>query len=147
MAAAKRKKKTKRPVAGKRLRTAIVLSIVLAIALSLVVRWALDPPQRVRRVVRVEVLNGTERVGLAKRVRNRLIAGGVDVLRYDNAGRQDFEHTLILDRGGGPDATAELARITGCRRVLIQELEDAAFDATLIIGKDIDRLPIGRDER
>ena len=139
----RKKRKTSRKPAARR--TAIAVAVLL-VALSLAARWAWRPERRAARRITVEVLNGTTRGGLAKQVRNRLIARSVDVLRYDNAASHDFGKTVILDRTGN-GAAEELARITGCDRVVLQRQDQAAIDATLIVGKDIDRLPIGKAER
>jgi hypothetical protein len=86
--------------------------------------------------IRVEVLNGAGDVGAAARVTEVLRAAGFDVKTYGNAGRYDYELSIVLDRSGRPgaaDAVAAALRGAEVREELDSELY---LDATVILVDD-----------
>ena len=98
----------------------------------------------------VEVLNGTTTAGLAGRTAELLRGFGYDVISIGNAGRNDYDTTLVIDRSGFQDKAANFAAVIRCANIRleapltedsgaagmpIQNLEYRA-DITLIIGKD-----------
>jgi hypothetical protein len=124
----------------------IAVSVLGLIAFSLIVRWAaveyrsgVDGEN-----VRLEVLNGTGESGLAMKTAMQLREMGIDVLIVGDAERYDFTESVLVDRRGNADLMKRLARLIGCRRVLQQVQPDPLVDATLIIGKDANRLSLGR---
>ncbi len=95
--------------------------------------------------LRVEVLNGTGRGGLAHAARRALLARGVDVVSVGNADRFDYASSFVVVRHAGSGARA-LARAIGCERVVEQIDEDALEDAEVILGADWRRLRLGWEQ-
>ena len=138
----------KRRTGRARITTIIAASIIAIIAFSLVVRWsgiradyALDG-----ELFQIEVLNGTGETGLAMETAMKLRKMGIDVLIVGDAERYDFDESVLVDRKGNPDLMRRLSRLLGCRRVLKQVQQKPLVDATLIIGKDRERLRIRWEE-
>lgn len=101
------------------------------------------------RVFTVEVLNGTTVGGLAGRTAELFRSYGYDIILVDNADRQDYEKTGIIDRSGNEDEAKRFAEIIRCGNTRlevpmgenfegelnIQNLEYRA-DFTVILGRD-----------
>lgn len=138
----------KRRAKGPRTTAIAAASILTIIAFSLFVRWSgikadygLD-----RESFQIEVLNGTGETGLAMETAMKLRTMGIDVLIVGDAERYDFDESILIDRKGNPDLMKRLSRLIGCRRILKQIQPKPLVDATLIIGKDCDRLRIDRED-
>ena len=99
------------------------------------------------RVFTVEILNGTTRTGLATRTAELIRNFNYDVKYIDNADRNDYEETEIIDRTGLDNVVNSFAGIIRCTNIRyesripddggmgIQNTEYRA-DFTLIVGKD-----------
>ncbi|MDR1353180.1 MAG: LCP family protein [Treponema sp.] len=103
------------------------------------------------RVFTVEILNGTNTIGLAGRTAELLRSFGYDVIAIGNADRSDYWDTQIVDRSGFQDMAEIFADIIRCENIHfesrvsddpvsdigidLQNLEYKA-DFTLIIGRD-----------
>lgn len=89
-------------------------------------------------VIRLEILNGTETTGLARRTAELYRSYGFDVVTVGNAASTDVKETLVLDRVGNEifaDRTAEIIRATTIeQRAAVQ----AGVDVTVILGGDFD---------
>lgn len=140
---ARKKRRTK----GSRTLGITAASILAVIAFSLIVRWSgveadygLD-----RESFQIEVLNGTGETGLAMETAMELRTMGIDVLVVGDAERYDFAESILIDRKGNTDLMKRLSQFIGCRRVLKQIQPKPLVDATLIVGKDIEQLRIGRE--
>ena len=138
----------KRRTGRVRIPAIIAASIIAIIAFSLVVRWsgiradfALEGDS-----FQIEVLNGTGETGLAMETAMRLREMGIDVLLVGDAETYDFDESVLVDRKGNPDLMRRLSRILGCRRILKQVQQKPLVDATLIIGRDRERLRIRWEE-
>lgn len=91
----------------------------------------------------VEILNGTNITGLASKTSQVLKSFGYKVSRFGNAIRTDgneYEHTVVLDRKGNPDAARGLAELIKCEKWHSEadEALDDTIDITIILGKDFD---------
>jgi len=91
----------------------------------------------------IEVLNGTDRTGLASRTAQVLKSFGYKISDTGNATRIDgneYANTVILDRKGNPDAAKSLAELIKCERWHSEAdaTLDDTIDITLILGKDFD---------
>jgi hypothetical protein len=115
---------------------------VLAIGLgSLAWTW-LGGDAPVVRVppLQVEVLNGCGEPGLAQKAAERLQGMGHDVVRVDDAGRNDHARSVVVDRRGRDRITREFARRIGPCPLILERVEHAGADLTLIVGRDWRRL-------
>jgi hypothetical protein len=100
------------------------------------------PPQ----VVRVQVLNGCGRSGVAKKIADELrTAGNVsfefDVVDQGNFATFDVNETLVIDRGSSAEAALEIASMYGLPRdrVVRQPLSDnfLGVEVSFLLGKDV----------
>lgn len=106
---------------------------------ALVERLLLGIDRDANAAVRVEVLNGTTRQGLAGQLAASLQAYGFDVVRVANAERTDVAVTEVINR----DGPEKFRRVT---RVVLRVLDGAQFlerrdaqasaDVTIIVGAD-----------
>lgn len=95
----------------------------------------------------LEILNGTETIGLATRTSQLYQSFGYDVAEIGNADTFDVEYTLVIDRGGDISRAQRVASVIKCsrveRRLEVPDLGDGAIldqtiDVTVILGKDFD---------
>lgn len=84
--------------------------------------------------VTVEVLNGTGRDGLARRVTRELRRQGFDVVTFGNAPPADS--TAVLRRRGGPEAAGRVASALGAGVVREQPDTLRRVDVTVLLGAD-----------
>lgn len=138
----------KRRTRGLRSGVIVAVSILAVIAFSLFVRWSgVEADYGLEHMsFQMEVLNGTGQTGLAMETAMKLRTMGIDVLVVGDAERYDFEESILIDRTGNPDLMKRLSRFIGCRRVLKQVQQKPLVDVTLIVGRDSERLRIGREE-
>jgi hypothetical protein len=101
------------------------------------------PPVREERV-RVEVLNGGGRVGMARSATDALRDGGFDVVYYGNARAFDSDSSVVLDRVGRPDLAREVADAIGIARVASQPASNLYLDVTVVLGEDWSPRPRAR---
>lgn len=85
--------------------------------------------------IRVEVLNGSGRPGLARDATERLRAAGFDVVYFGNAG-EPRGISLVLDRGGRAEAARRAAAALGIATVRSEPDESRFVDVTVIVAKD-----------
>lgn len=91
-------------------------------------------------VIRVEILNGTNVSGLARRTKELYENYGFDVVSFGNASSSDVEETVILDRVGNRQVAERVAEIIGAENVStdMEPNVEYSVDATVILGKDFD---------
>ncbi len=89
-----------------------------------------------RARVTVEILNGSGNAGAAGRVAEALRDGGFRVVRTDNADRQDYGTTLVVDRKGRPEATREVVQYLRGGYPLLMRSALAAADVRVVVGRD-----------
>ncbi len=89
-------------------------------------------------VIRVEVLNGTEIVGLAGRTAELLRSYGFDVISVGNAASSDVERTRVIDRTGSGMYARRTADVIRASRVDSESDPQAVVDVTVILGRDFD---------
>ncbi len=89
-------------------------------------------------VIRVEVLNGTEIVGLAGRTAELLRSYGFDVISVGNAAGSDVERTRVIDRTGSGMYARRTADVIRASRVDSEVDPQAVVDVTVILGRDFD---------
>ncbi len=97
--------------------------------------------------VKVQILNGCGKQGIAKRAQKWMESNDYDVRDVGNADRQDYRSSEVLNRSGNAAAARDLARMLGIDESKIKRKAAAPgldVDLTLIIGADNKRLPFGR---
>ncbi len=120
---------------------ALLLAMVCAlIAGSVYLRWKenREIAKRLRiRQVRVEVLNGTPKDGVAQKVTDRLRRAGFDVVNIANAENDSFPETVVVDRADNKAANARLvAEALQCQNIIPQLEPTSLLEVTVIIGQD-----------
>lgn len=90
--------------------------------------------------LRVEVLNGCGEAGVAERAAGLLRALGHDVVRVGDATEPVFERSVVVDRRGRDRISRALAREIGPCPVVLERIDPASADLTLILGADYPRL-------
>lgn len=88
-----------------------------------------------RDSITVEVLNGTDREGLAVDVTRLLRSRGIDVVAIGNA-RESSERTRVLARRGDVDAARRVARALEQGQPELEPDSLRFVDVTVIIGAD-----------
>lgn len=97
------------------------------------------------RIYAIEILNGTDKQGLAQRTSELYQSFGYDVIRVGNAETNDYADTLVIDRIGNEHVAKIIAQIIQCeaiRSTLPEENStdlygtEAIVDYTIILGKD-----------
>ncbi len=94
----------------------------------------------VRRVVRVQVLNGSGESGVAAQLASSLREGGFHVVEVRNADRQDYSATLVVSRRDDPAAALAVARYLGGPPVIRQSWDSDDAEVTVVLGSDRSRL-------
>jgi hypothetical protein len=84
---------------------------------------------------RVEVLNGSDRPGLAREATERLRAAGFDVVYFGNA-PEPRGLTVVLDRGGRARAAQAVAHALAVPTVRPDPDASRLVDVTVLLGKD-----------
>ena len=82
------------------------------------------------RIFTVEVLNGTTVTGLAGRAAELMRGFGYDVISVDNADRNNYSETVIIDRSGHPESARSFGEIIRCQNIQYEtpEPQDSVFD-------------------
>lgn len=86
--------------------------------------------------IRVEVLNGSGRAGLAREATRRLRDHGFDVVFYGNASSFDQETSAVIARLGDLDAASDIAGVLGIDAVSDEPDATRLLDVTVILGLD-----------
>lgn len=85
--------------------------------------------------VRVQVLNGSRKPGLARMATDRLRAAGFDVVSLGNA-RKRAERSVVLDRVGRRELAERVAQTLRIERVQTQIDTALYLEVTVILGAD-----------
>ena len=93
-----------------------------------------DPPPTEGRV-RVEVLNGSGKTGLARAATDRLRDAGFDVVYFGNAARS-ADTSFVLARSTDDSGARAVARQLGIRAVRNEPDSTLFLEATVVLGKD-----------
>jgi polyisoprenyl-teichoic acid--peptidoglycan teichoic acid transferase len=90
------------------------------------------------KIFTIEIRNGTPIKGLAKKAAEIFQSFGYDVVSVDNAEREDYEKTQVIDRFSNADALKNIASVIRCSSSSQQSVTqgEAAADFTIILGKD-----------
>ncbi|MBI3538760.1 MAG: LytR C-terminal domain-containing protein [Candidatus Eisenbacteria bacterium] len=93
-----------------------------------------------RRVIRVEVLNGSGEGGIGSRVASFLRQGGFQVTEVRNADRPDYFATMVVARRTDLSSARAVARYLGGPPVIQQTSASNVADVTVVLGSDRSRL-------
>jgi len=91
------------------------------------------------REVRIEILNGTGKAGIAALARRQLEASGWRVVSIGDADRSDYQHTLLVNYNTDESLVRELGRqfnLTGSLYSLLGLLTPESTDLRIVIGED-----------
>jgi LCP family protein required for cell wall assembly len=87
---------------------------------------------------RLEVLNGTTQVGIARRLADQLATAGYEVVRVDTADRTDYAETSVVVLNGNERAASTIAnrlRIPSSA-IQVSPVAGAAADLRIILGRN-----------
>ncbi len=129
----------------------IILLLVTAsfLTYSLIMRTTVRPPvdpkkadQEAVEIIQIDVLNGCGVAGVATTFTNYLRLRGYDVVEIGNYRTFDVPESIIIDRIGNLENARKVAYALGIHESnVIQQINpDYFLDATLIIGKDYEKL-------
>ncbi len=90
--------------------------------------------------IRVEILNGTTTVGLARRTEALFEERGFDVVNIGNAPSNSVEQTVVVDRRGNGALAERAAGVIRASRIEFDpaDPDDIVVDVRIILGKDFD---------
>jgi hypothetical protein len=91
--------------------------------------------------ISLEIQNGTQTTGLARRTREIFQSFGFDVISFSNAEDQNVEKTRVIDRRGNPETASRVADIIRCSNIVTEIPDVPAIvmaDVTVLLGKDFD---------
>lgn len=129
----------------------ILIAILTVLVLALLGSWVyarLQPAREMkvsganRRVIRVQVLNGSGETGIGSRVASFLRQGGFHVVEVRNADRSDYFPTLVVARREGMEPAQAVAGYLGGPPVLQQVWSSDLAEVTVVIGRDRSRLHV-----
>ena len=104
--------------------------------------------QKTSQNIRIEILNGCGKDGIAKQLGTKLREQGFDVMTLGNAGSYAFSETLVIDRVGKIHYAKRVANILGTQN-FIQQITPDPFrieEVTVIVGRDYAHLPILKNQ-
>ncbi len=90
--------------------------------------------------IKIQVLNGSGKAGVAKRVRDKLVRNGFNVVEFGNADSQNYKETLILDRVGNIKKALKVASVLRCNLVFPKINKFIMIDVTVVVGKDYKKI-------
>lgn len=125
----------------------LVLGLVAAFAASAIAGlWDEEPADTGLRAlglapedharVRVEVLNGAGRGGLARHATHRLRGDGFDVVFFGNAGRFDHARSTVIDRTGEPEWARAVALTLAIDSIITVIDSSLMLEVTVVLGAD-----------
>lgn len=85
--------------------------------------------------IRVEILNASNKMGLAKLLRNKLVYYNIDVINFGNYGK-NLKETIIIDRVGNLFYAKSIQTILRTGSINTSKDLDLGIDVTIILGED-----------
>jgi len=131
--------------------TRALLWVFGGLSLALIASWGWarfrpDPLERPRtdekRVIRVQVWNGSGEPGVGLRAASHLREGGFQVVEVRNADRSDYFETLVVSRREDMAPATTVAQYLGSPPVIRQVWDSDQADVTLVLGNDRSRVRI-----
>ena len=115
---------------------AVLFIVVAALIVSTALRVGPQSVGRPKGPIRIELLNGSGRSGLAGELASYLRDGGFDVLVVSNADRADYRNTLVVNRTESHEPGSIVADYLGTRHLIQQIRAQEMIDVTVIVGRD-----------
>ena len=115
---------------------AVLFVLLGAFGISAALRVGPQPMGKPKQQIRIELLNGSGRAGLAGELASYLRDGGFDVMEVSNADRSDYRSTLVVNRAAAPEPGKIVAEYLGTRHLIQQEGSQEMIDVTVIVGRD-----------
>lgn len=115
---------------------AFLFLLIAAFSVSAALRVGPQPIGKPKHPVRIELLNGSGRPGLAGALASYLRDGGFDVLEVSNADRSDYRNTIVVNRTEAPEPGRIVAEYLGTRHLIQQTGTQEMIDVTVIVGRD-----------
>lgn len=93
--------------------------------------------------IRIEILNGTDLPGIARKAKDLYVNYGFEVVRFGNASTTTQDRTQVIDRRGNLAVAERTAKIIKCESISTQLVAQGAdpaseVDVTIMLGKDFD---------
>jgi hypothetical protein len=102
-------------------------------------------------LIRVAVLNGCGRPGIALPFVEKLRKDGMDVVNGvgGNADSFEFDHSVVVDRRGDIKKAERVSNLLGIKEILAQRSESPYLieDVVVVIGRDWDTLMFPKKEK
>jgi hypothetical protein len=127
----------------------LLVITALLLSYSLIMRTTVRPPvdptktdDQATEIIQIDVLNGCGVSGVAGIFTSYLRSRGYDVVEIGNYRTFDVPETIIIDRVGNLENARKVAYALGIREsnVIQQINHDYFLDATVVIGKDYEKL-------
>lgn len=125
------------------------IGVIGFLVIGLNTRWqkqeqSKPTPKQTFQNIRIEILNGCGKDGIATQLGTKLRERGFDVMTLGNANSFAFSETLVIDRVGKLQDAEQVAQILGTSN-LIQQITPDPFrieEVTIIVGRDYAHLPL-----
>lgn len=114
----------------------LLFLLIAAFTVSAALRVGPQPLGKPKHPIRIELLNGSGRPGLAGQLASYLRDGGFDVLDVSNADRSDYRSTIVVNRTEASDPGRIVAEYLGTRHLIQQTGPQEMIDVTVIVGRD-----------
>lgn len=97
-----------------------------------------EAPTEARSGVRLEILNGTNITGLARRTLDLYEGFGYSAISVGNAETNDVEVTVVIDRVGDGALARQVAEVIRAERIVTRTDSLTDADVTIVLGSDFD---------
>ncbi len=96
---------------------------------------ASDDSSALERVYALEILNGTDKQGLARNTSELYQSFGYDVVNIGNY-EEDIRETILIDRIGNPSVAKIVANVIHCENIKTTSLDENSEDEDLAYGSE-----------
>lgn len=90
--------------------------------------------------IKVQVLNGSGKIGAAKIIRDKLVRNGYNVVEFGNADSQNYPNSIILNCSGNLKKVLKVSQILKCNKIYNKINKFIMIDVIIIVGKDYKNL-------
>ncbi len=93
--------------------------------------------QDAEKSLKIKVLNGTNVSGLARKMRNRLIREGLNVVEFGTSPYPKMKKSMIISRKGNYTGLRKISELTGIRNINFIIDNTLLYNTLIIIGEDL----------